>query len=86
MLMSSFTGTAMVIGWKFMLTKYANTNNQISPAEMTYWQAIMLLVIVMLTMKYLGEDFFPVPKAARIPLIVRGVAGFGGNMCYLIAL
>ena len=69
-----------------MLAAYAATDNPISPAEMTYWQAIMLLVIVMLTMKFLGEDFFPVPKAAIRPLIVRGIAGCLGNMCYLIAL
>ena len=67
----------------FVSMKILNTNSNIQPYEITYWQGLSSFFTFTIILYYLQTDKtdnFSVPKGARLPLVMRGLFGFCGNI------
>jgi drug/metabolite transporter (DMT)-like permease len=51
-----------------------------------YWVSLILTPIFFLTLKYLKEEFFPIPEKIRGIYIARCVFGMISNVLYIFSL
>ena len=63
-----------------------DNGNPIAPFEWTYWIALLMLVMCLLTMKFLKQDLLPIPSKIRLTYIIRCVVGTMCNHCFLLSL
>ena len=67
----------------FVSLKILNTNSNVQPYEITYWQGLTSFFTFTIILCYLQtdkKDNFSVPEGARFPLVMRGLFGFCGNI------
>jgi drug/metabolite transporter (DMT)-like permease len=65
--------------------RYLSKTSTIQPFEITYWQGLTGVIFNIILFWYLQkknpkDDIVKIPKEARLPLMLRGIFGFGGNI------
>lgn len=77
---------ALCYSLQAFLMKMLYLRSTIGAYEVTYWQNILMVLIIYLWMRILKRDPFAVPQGLRYTLITRNLTGFVGITGYYLAL
>lgn len=68
-------------------TKLIFMDSNLTSFEVAYWQALIMIFLQAVMMKFQGvEPLLDIPKEVRSTIVLRGIAGFTGNILYYTAI
>lgn len=70
---------------KVIIKRANDSGNPINAFEVTYFQALIMLPMMFIIMRYQGANLFPLPQPSRSVYVWRCVLAFLTNVCYILS-